>query len=182
MSVGWGDTYGSHLDGQSIDATELLPGDYALEINVDPFNRIVETDEKDNWSCVLLKFTGTPYATSFNIMKRRSGRCSPTEASDLPTSPSIVSIDPDEAQSSQPMTVTITGTGFDPIMSVSFSNGTLIPSVSDVLYLGPTTLQATVKVGGRKRLKDPVVDLNVGSPFSYTGNITKTDAFTIITR
>ena len=177
MSIGWGDTYGSHLDGQSIDATELLPGDYALEINVDPFNRIDETDEEDNWSCVLLRFTGTPYATSFNILKRRSGRCSDPESS-----PSIASIDPYEAQSGQTMTVKITGTGFDPIMSVSFLNGTLIPSVSNVLYLGPTSLEATVKVGGRKRLKDPVVDLNMGSPFSYTGNTTLTDAFTITPR
>jgi hypothetical protein len=177
MSVGWGDTYGSQLDGQSIDATALPPGDYALEINVDPFNRIKESDDDDNRSCVLLRFTGTPYATSFNVLKRRSGRCSDPESS-----PSIASIIPNEASSGQPLTVIITGTGFDPIMPVSFSNGSLLPSVSNVFYRGSTTLEATVKVGGKKRLSDPVVDLNVGSPFSYTGSAIETDAFTIISR
>ena len=174
MSVGWGDTYGSQLDGQSISATALPPGDYKLEINVDPFNRIVETDETDNWSCVLLKFTGAPYATSFTILKRRSGRCSAPE-----TTPSITSISPSSARSGQTLAVTITGTGFDPVMPVSFSNGSVIPSVSNILYVNPTTLEATVKVGGKKRLQDPRVDLNVGSPFSFTGQKTKTDAFMI---
>jgi hypothetical protein len=177
MSVGWGDTYGSQLAGQSIDATALPPGDYTLEINVDPFNRIVESHDDDNWSCVLLRFTGTPFATSFNILDRYSGRCSDPESS-----PSITSITPDRALSGQTLSVTITGAGFDPVMPVSFSNGSMLPSVSNVLYLDSTTLQATVKVGGKKRLQDPVVDLNVGSLFSYTGRATKTNAFTIITR
>jgi hypothetical protein len=177
MSVGWGDTYGSQLDGQSIDATALPPGDYTLEINVDPFNRIMETDEDDNWSCVLLRFTGTPYASSFNIMKRRSGRCSDPEIR-----PSIASITPSQALSGQTIAVTITGAGFDPFMLVSFANGSLLPSVSHVLYLDSTTLQATVTVGGKRRLKDLVVDLHVGSPFAYTGNAAKANAFTIITR
>jgi len=177
MSVGWGDTYGSQLDGQSIDAKTLPPGDYKLEINVDPFNRIVETNENDNWSCVKLRFTGTTYATSFTILNRRSGRCSDPE-----NSLSIASITPNQTLSGQTVNVTIKGASFDPIMPVSFSNGSLIPSVSNVLYVDSTTLEATVKVGGKKRLRDPVVDLNIGSPFSYTGNTTKTNAFTIITR
>jgi hypothetical protein len=177
MSVAWGDTYGRLLEGQSIDATKLYAGDYELEINVDPFDRIEETNEDDNWSCVLLTFVGSPYATTFNIQKRRSGRCSdPVDTVSIdPISP----IWPYQVPPGWTGVVTIKGSGFDPVMPVSFANGTVIPTVSNVQFLDPATIWATVKVTGRKRLKDPVLDLNVGSTFSYTGKATKANAFTI---
>lgn len=175
MSVGWGDTYGSALQGQSIDATNLAPSDYELEIVADPFNRIVETNDGDNASCVLLRFAGSPYATSFNILQRRSGRCS-----DPVVSPSIASLSPNQGPRGWTGTVTIRGSGFDPVMPVSFSNGSSIPTVSKVLFFDDATIEATVKIPAKRRLKDPTVDLNVGSLFSYTGQATKTDAFTIM--
>ncbi len=52
MSVGWGDTYGYQLDGQSIDITGLPDGDYRLKIEIDPKGHIFETDELDNVSTV----------------------------------------------------------------------------------------------------------------------------------
>ena len=58
MSVGWGDEYGSHLDGQSIDVTGLPDGSYSLKIEVDPKNRIVESDESDNVSNQVVKKSG----------------------------------------------------------------------------------------------------------------------------
>jgi len=58
MSVGWGDEYGSHLDGQSIDVTGLPDGSYNLKIEVDPKNRIVESDESDNVSNQVVKKSG----------------------------------------------------------------------------------------------------------------------------
>lgn len=58
MSVGWGDTYGYWLAGQAIDVTGLLDGDYTLTIEVDPQHRIIETNDGDNVSTVLLRLAG----------------------------------------------------------------------------------------------------------------------------
>ena len=54
MSVGWGDTYRYYLAGQSIDVTGLADGNYTLTIEVDPKDRLIETNEGDNTSQVLL--------------------------------------------------------------------------------------------------------------------------------
>lgn len=177
MSVGWGDTYGSHLAGQSIDATQLPADDYALEINVDPFNRIMETNENDNWSCTLLRFAGSPYATTYNILQRRSGRCSdPAEAV------AITSITPNQVSSGSTTTVQIVGTGFDPVMPVNISSSSDSANVSKVAFLSSTTLQATVKAPSKKRLKDPSMDVRVGPGSSYAGTATLPDAFRVLGR
>jgi hypothetical protein len=60
MSVGWGDTYGYYLDGQAIDVTGLADGDYRLEIVVDPKNRLLESDEADNTSEVMIQLSDVP--------------------------------------------------------------------------------------------------------------------------
>ncbi len=57
MSVGWGDTYGYRLSGQSIDVTGLATGNYWLQIEIDPKNRLLEEsapDDADNTSAVLI--------------------------------------------------------------------------------------------------------------------------------
>ena len=58
ISVGWGDGYRYYLDGQHIDITGLPNGDYVLLINVDPKNRIEETDDQDNVSSTTVRITG----------------------------------------------------------------------------------------------------------------------------
>jgi hypothetical protein len=149
MSVGWGDTYGSYLSGQSIDATGLLPG--------------------------LLRFAGSPYATSFNILQRRSGRCgAPLEEV------TITSITPNQVRPGWSGTVTIVGTGFDPVMPVSISSGSDSANVSSVAFLDSTTIQATVKVPKKKRLRDPDMDVRVGPGSSYAGTATLPNAFRIV--
>jgi hypothetical protein len=55
MSVGWSDTYGSNLPGQEIPLRKLKDGDYRLYVEIDPKDRLVETNEDDNISCVLLR-------------------------------------------------------------------------------------------------------------------------------
>ena len=57
MSVGWGDTYRYYLAGQAIDVTDLPDGDYQLTIEVDPKNRLLETDDADNTSTMLLRIS-----------------------------------------------------------------------------------------------------------------------------
>ena len=177
MSVSWGDTYGSHLAGQSIDATQLLAGDYALEINVDPFNRIIETNEDDNWSCTRLRFAGSPYATSFNILQRRNGRCN--EPAEVVT---ITSITPNQASSGSTATVKILGTGFDPVMPLNISSLSDSANVSNVAFVNSTTIQATVKAPSKKRLRDPDMDVRVGPGSSYAGTATLPDAFRVVGR
>jgi hypothetical protein len=58
-SVGWGDTYGSHLAGQEVDFTGNPDGDYGLTIIVDPLNRLIETNEDDNKSQVCFNVTNS---------------------------------------------------------------------------------------------------------------------------
>jgi hypothetical protein len=48
ISPGWGDTYASWLPDQWIDITGLPDGDYWLEVEVDPENRLIEEDESNN--------------------------------------------------------------------------------------------------------------------------------------
>jgi hypothetical protein len=48
VSVGWYDTYGWNLPGQEIDVTGLPAGYYCVIVQVDPEDRLDETDETDN--------------------------------------------------------------------------------------------------------------------------------------
>lgn len=48
ISVGWKDVYGKELADQWIDITEVLPGEYWLESEVDPYNRLIESNEGNN--------------------------------------------------------------------------------------------------------------------------------------
>lgn len=48
ISVGWADVYHRGLPGQSIDITSVADGNYWLEIEVDPDNRLQESDETNN--------------------------------------------------------------------------------------------------------------------------------------
>ncbi len=59
MSVGWGDTYTSNLSGQEIDVTGLPNGDYYLTIDVDPDGRILESDDGNNSSTIVIRIVGS---------------------------------------------------------------------------------------------------------------------------
>lgn len=48
INVGWSDYYGAELYDQWIDVTGVAPGDYLVEIVVDPDNLLVERDERNN--------------------------------------------------------------------------------------------------------------------------------------
>ena len=58
MSVGWGDSYGYWLEGQSIDVTGLSDGQYTLAITIDPDGRFSELDASNNQSQVVISISG----------------------------------------------------------------------------------------------------------------------------
>ena len=61
ISVGWGDLYDFHDDGQSIiyDPATIPNGDYWFRSVADPFNYFVEKDETNNITDIRLRISGT---------------------------------------------------------------------------------------------------------------------------
>lgn len=57
MSVGWADVYGATLQDQWIDITGVAPSRYWLEADVDPDNRIIESNETNNTVRILIDLT-----------------------------------------------------------------------------------------------------------------------------
>jgi hypothetical protein len=165
MSVGWGDTYVSHLPGQDLDFTNNADGIYQLKIEIDPKKLIVESDKSDNTSCVLLSIKKPSTVTILDS----SGNCS-----------TVQSITPNSAAVGTSVAVTITGYGLAAGMAVTFERGNgPRPVASNVVLAADTdgldTITAKVTVPFKKQLaKDPVWDLRVG-----TGGVLQ-DAFRVI--
>lgn len=153
ISVGWGDTYGRHLAGQSFDFTGNPSGDYDLTIEIDPFGRLLETSDGDNVSCVRVRVNVS--SSSATVL----GDCS------APVEPVVVSaIAPSSMRRGTVVSVTITGSGFAPGMAVSFEGGSgPRPTASNVVVQSATTITAnvTVKSGGSARPR--VWDVRAGS-------------------
>ena len=155
MSVGWGDTYTNQLPGQSIDLTGLPDGVYKLIIEADPKKRLLEINESDNSSCVLLRIGVN--SLSLNVLD--STGCSSTGST-----VAVSSITPDTAPQGSITPVTINGSNFAAGMGVSFENGSgARPVASNVTVVDTTTITATVtvKTGGPKN--DQVWDVRVGA-------------------
>jgi hypothetical protein len=154
MSVGWGDTYGSSLPGQEINFTDNADGIYSLKIIIDPDHNIVESNDLDNESCVLLDITKP---STVRVLDS-SGNCS-----------TVASITPNTASRSTSVQVTIKGYGFTQGMAVTFEGGSgPRPVASNVQITSNTvaedTLTATVTIPYKKQLgRNPVWDVRVGS-------------------
>jgi hypothetical protein len=154
MSVGWGDTYGSSLPGQEIDFTDNADGIYSLKIIIDPDSNIVESNNNDNESCVLLDIKKP---STVRVLDS-SGSCS-----------AVASITPNTAKRGTSVPVTIKGYGFTQGMTVTFEGGNGPRPVASNVQITPSTeaedtLTATVTVPYKKRLgQNPVWDVRVGS-------------------
>jgi len=162
MSVGWGDTYTNQLPGQSIDLTGLPDGDYKLIIEADPKKRLLEINESDNSSCVLLRIGVN--SLSLNVLD--STGCSSTGST-----VAVSSITPDTAPQGSITPVIIKGSNFAAGIGVSFENGSgARPEASNVTVIDSTTITATVtvKTGGGPR-SDRVWDVRVGSDVLFNG-------------
>lgn len=164
MSVGWGDTYGSHLAGQEIDFSGNPDGLYQLRIEIDPKKVMIESDKNDNVSCALISIQKPATVTVLDA----GGSCS-----------TVTAISPATAAMGSSVQVTISGYGFTPGMAVSFEGGNGPRPVASNVQLatdtdGLDTLTATVTVPAKKQMgRDPVWDLRVG-----TGGLLK-NAFTV---
>jgi len=160
MSVGWADTYGPQLAGQEIDFTGNPDGIYQLKIEVDPKKVLLETNENDNVSCVLLSIKKPSTVLTLDS----SGLCS-----------AVASITPNSARLGTSVQVTITGYGFAPGMGVTFSGGNgPQPVASNVQLVSNTdtldTITATVTVPyKRKGGRYPVWNVRVGSGGALAG-------------
>lgn len=154
MSVGWADIYGPELAGQEIDFSNNADGIYQLKIEVDPKKVLLETNENDNVSCVLLSIRKPSTVTVLDS----SGQCS-----------SVASITPNSARVGTTVQVTITGYGFTSGMGVTFDSGNGPRPVASNVQLASNTesldqITATVTVPYKKNPgQDPVWNVRVGS-------------------
>jgi len=152
MSVGWADTYGSQLAGQSVDFSGNPSGDYCLTITIDPKGRLQEIDETDNIVSSLLRVD----LASSTVTVLDPFTCNPAR---------VQSISPKTGKAGTQVNVVITGQNFAEGMPVTFGGGSgPAPSVSNVVVdPSGTTITATVTIKKGKPGKDPVWDLHVGS-------------------
>lgn len=165
MSVGWGDTYGSSLSGQSVDMTGMPDGDYRLYIDIDPNHRLSESSRADNQSCVLLRLSVTRRLVT---VLNPSGCAAPTVTA---VAPSV------SGGLNATVQLTVTGTGFVVGMKPTFTNGIGSTfTVSSVVIVNPQTLTAkvVVKTKSASKATDRVWDVTVGSA-------TLANAFTVNT-
>ncbi|MEO5581243.1 MAG: lysyl oxidase family protein [Saprospiraceae bacterium] len=55
ITVGWQDIYGSYLDCQWLDITDLAPGNYKLRVSINPEATLLESNYANNVAVVLIK-------------------------------------------------------------------------------------------------------------------------------
>lgn len=156
MSVGWADTYGSTLAGQSVDFTGNPSGDYCLTILVDPKGRVLESSENDNVATALLRVD----VERSTVTVLSSAGCTPVGGDVV-----VAGLSPTTGTTGTSVPLVITGSGFAPGMGVTFEGGSGPPPAVTSVVVSPdgTTIQGTVTIKKGKPGKDPVWDLRVGS-------------------
>jgi hypothetical protein len=178
MSVGWGDTYGANLPGQSLLVGDLTPGLYRLRNVFDPKNLLLEKVDSDNESCRLVEIGD---GSNGRYVADR-GPCA------TPVRPSISSIVPSSAQQGTCVSVTVTGANLTPELRLSLSGGSgPLPdargTVFDTAGNYVTGLVCVPKgKGGGKNPKlgsDPVWDVSLQDLFTGTSTNVLTNVFTV---
>jgi hypothetical protein len=59
ISPGWMDVYGAHLPDQYIEISDVADGRYVLELEIDPNDVLMESNETNNRVCSLIELKGT---------------------------------------------------------------------------------------------------------------------------
>jgi hypothetical protein len=67
LDVGWGDTYGQFLPGQSFDITDLPNGTYYIQVKANPDRKLYETDTTNNDSLRRIVLGGKPGARTVKV-------------------------------------------------------------------------------------------------------------------
>lgn len=70
ISVGWADVYSSTLPDQWIDITNVKPAKYWLEVIADPHNRIIESNEKNNSTRIMVNLRDIKAPRNDNFANR----------------------------------------------------------------------------------------------------------------
>ena len=156
------------LPGQGIDVTGLPEGDYKLSIVIDPKNQIIETNDGDNVSCVLLHLnvpTSVTVLPTQNDYDCTAAQVTPSPVVTVSSICSSAGCNPASGNAGGTVTVTITGSNFAPGMAVTFDNGSgPAPQAINVSYAQDgTRITANVKLKRGGNASDPVWDLHVGS-------------------
>lgn len=169
MSIGWGDTYGSHLAGQSLFIGDLAPGMYRLRHVFDPKGLLSETVEGDNESCRKVEIgdgSNGRYVTD-------RGPCNPV------MTPELASIYPTSASHNTCVSMTLSGAYLVPELQVYFAGGTgPLPKAKNTRtdpgggFMTTTVCIPKAKGGRKPQLgSDPVWDIylvNYQAPNSNT--------------
>jgi hypothetical protein len=177
MSVGWGDTYGSHLAGQSLFIGDLAAGMYRLRHVFDPKNLLVEKSDGDNESCRLVEIGD---GSNGRYVADR-GPCA------APPQPAIYSIFPTSAKQGACVAVTISGANLAPELQLFLSGGTgPLPAVKSTSFdAAGGFVTGTVCIpkakGGRtpKLGNSPVWDVSLRSGYTSINSNVLTKAFTV---
>ena len=168
ISVGWADVYGAHLPGQEISVSGLETADYRLTMEFDPKNRILESNDNDNTSCVLLHID----VVNLHLTILNPDNC---DAVDPPSGGDVevAGITPDVGARGTILSVTISGSGFAGSPTVLFTGGSgPAPTVSDVTVVDGNTITAVVTIKNGGGTNDLTWDLSVDGS-------TLQDAFTV---
>ncbi len=171
MSVGWGDTYGSNLSGQTMAVGDLVPGMYRLRHVFDPKNLLVELSEGDNESCRRVEIGDG--ANGRYVADR--GACT------APPVPRLDSMSPAVVAANSCVNVTIYGANIVPELRFSFATGTgPLPNLKNMTfdvagnYAAGTLCVPPVRKGKRGGLgSDPVWDLRSTSLYGGYPTVTK---------
>jgi hypothetical protein len=177
MSVGWGDTYGSNLAGQSLAIGDLAPGMYRLRHVFDPKGLLLETNESDNESCRRVEIGDG--ASGRYVADR--GPCT------APPAPRIDSISPASTAQNTCVDVVISGANLVPELRVDFSGGTgPLPNIRNTKfdvaenYITGTVCVPRVRKGKKGGLgSDPVWDVTSTALFGGYSTATRANLFRI---
>lgn len=178
MSVGWGDTYGSHLVGQSLNINGLADGMYRLRNVFDPNGRVLETLESDNEACRHIEL-GT--GSNGRYVSDRG----PCEALPVGT---ISSVTPASAVQNTCVAMTVYGANLVPEQRLSFAGGTgPLPSAKTLrVDTAGNYLTATVCVprakGGKRNASlgsDPLWDVVLSGSYGGYSTVTRANAFRV---
>jgi len=177
ISVGWGDSYPYYLPDQDIDVTGLPTGDYKLVIISDPKNLLLESNDSDNTSEVIIHLDmegmfvtlsnegggGNTDPANEELLTCDSATGSVT---DPQSGVSLTCIDPNTIFAGASRDdVMIYGAGFSNGLSVNLKNGAgPTPKITDIIVVDENTMRIslTTKRGG-PRSSTRIWDVQVGN-------------------